>query len=457
MPPILRSYQADAAGEALKAISGSIHGVLSLPTGSGKSLVISEIARRLDGNIVVLQPTKEILEQNFAKAYEFGERQIAVWSASMGRKHKSRITFATIGSITRHTEAFADVAAVLVDEAHLVNPRKGEYLAFIKRLDKPVIGLTATPYRMHRNRVEGITAKFLHHTRPRVFSKLLYVAQNRELHDAGHLCRVVYHENPDYNPAEIALKSSSLDYDDEALATYNRLHQIGRKTIDIILENYHWCRHVLVFCSSIAESEEIAEAMKKAAIPCGHIDGTAGKLAREKLLADFKSGRIKVVTNVNVLTTGYDFPALDCIILARPTISLLLYYQMVGRCVRNAPDKDTATVFDLCGNVARFGKPDRWVIETGEHARLKGETHYLTDYDFESNRDLYSARKAAVAARETATEKRQTGTLTVTFGKYRGRTLASLPSDYIEWCAKTFENGQWKKVFIAEMERRRAA
>jgi DNA repair protein RadD len=452
----LRPYQTEAVDNALQSIDAGKNTVLSMPTGSGKSLVIAGIATARDAKIVVLQPTKEILEQNFAKLYEFGHRQMDIFSAAAGRKGQGQVTFATIGSIMNRLEPFRNTDIVIVDEAHLVNAKMGQYKEFIDWLGKPVIGLTATPYRMAASfGGEVVEAKFLHRTRPRIFHGIGHIVQNADLHRNGYLVPVSYVEAEDYNPYEIALKSTGLNYDERALTEYNRLHEICRKTADTVVGNYEAVRHFLIFVASIDESQQIETMLRAAGIRADHVDGKTPKRERERILSDFKAGRTKAVTNVGVLTTGFDFPALDGIILGRPTMSLPLYYQMVGRGVRTNPGKDLCRVFDLCGNVARFGRPDEYVIECpdGYKHRLKSGEDYLTGVNFVTGRDLEKQRE--YRAKKHAREQAAVGVLTVPFGKYKGTLLAKVPGDYLDWCARNFDDGKWKSVFADELKRRR--
>jgi len=89
---------------------------------------------------------------------------------------------------------------------------------------------------------------------------------------------------------------------------------------------------------------------------CVIVSGDTSKKEREQILSDFKAGLIPVVANVGVLTTGFDYPELDTIVMARPTMSLALYYQIVGRAIRPHPNKESGWIIDLCGNIDRFGK-----------------------------------------------------------------------------------------------------
>lgn len=104
---------------------------------------------------------------------------------------------------------------------------------------------------------------------------------------------------------------------------------------------------------------------------CALITGKTPKKERERILNEFKAGNIKVVTNVGVLTTGFDYPELDTVVIARPTMSLALYYQIVGRAIRPHPEKECSWIVDLCGNFKKFGRvEDLHLVEPrgGEYA-----------------------------------------------------------------------------------------
>lgn len=125
---VLRSYQQNAVNRSVEFLTNprlrGRNGLLVIPTGAGKSLVIAGIAARLDAPVLVFQPSKEILQQNAEKLRGYGYAP-AIWSASLNRKRVGQITLATIGSVMNHVEAFKHFKYVLIDEAHLVNPKGG--------------------------------------------------------------------------------------------------------------------------------------------------------------------------------------------------------------------------------------------------------------------------------------------------------------------------------------------
>src|SRR5262245_17362748 len=162
---VLRPYQSEAVDRAVQFLRSKSdrHGIAVLPTGSGKSLVIAEIVKALDGPCLVFQPSREILRQNFAKLMHYGFRP-GVYSASLGKKQISgEVTLATIGSVVRKATHFDHIKYVLIDECHLVNAGAGMYSEFFKALEGQglrILGLTATPYRL-ASTMQGSMLRFL--------------------------------------------------------------------------------------------------------------------------------------------------------------------------------------------------------------------------------------------------------------------------------------------------------
>lgn len=357
----LRPYQQDAVGKGLEYLTskGGKPSIMVLPTGSGKSLVLAEMARRIGEPILIFQPTKEILEQNYGKLMDYNTKGVSIYSASKGKKDIGNITLATIGSVHRKAEMFQHFNHVLVDECHLVNPHMGMYKNFLEEVGDKVIGVTATPYRLYSNSF-GAQLRFLTRTRPKVFSRVLHVSQIPDLASEGFFAKTEYYDVDGFVRKNIQVNSTGADYLDESLLAYyaridfdkrlikavNRLLDVGRKRI-------------LVFTKFVHEAQALAETIGgKATV----IDGSMPKRERERVIKSFRDGVTPVICNVGVLTTGFDYPELDTVVLARPTRSLSLYYQMVGRCVRPHPEKESAWVVDMCGNMRTFGRVEDLVL-----------------------------------------------------------------------------------------------
>lgn len=325
---------------------------------SGKSMVIADIASRLEGPLLVFQPSKEILQQNFAKLQSYGIFDCGCYSASVGCKDINRITFATIGSVMNHMSDFDCFKNIIIDECHYVNAKAGQYKQFIEAKNRQVIGLTATPYRLDRSE-GGSILKFLTRTRPRIFSKVIYCCQVGELLAKGYLADLHYYDLTSIDLRRVRSNSTGADYDEKSLlAEYERsgfYDKLSNTVVKVMQPKSGIPRKgILVFTAFTKEARLLVGKLQSLGVNAAIVTGETPKREREAILEGFKRREIKVVANVGVLTTGFDYPALDTIILARPTKSLSLYYQMVGRAIRPFEGKE-GWVVDLSGNYRRFG------------------------------------------------------------------------------------------------------
>lgn len=387
----LRPYQSDSvrAGVDFLREPTDEHGIEVLPTGSGKSLIIASIVKELDAPALVFQPSKEILEQNHAKFVAYGYRP-AIYSASVGSKRVGDITLATIGSVVRKPEAFKHVRYVIVDECHGISAKASDsmYMTFLSGLQNVrVLGLTATPYRLNTDGYGGSMLKFLTRTRPRLFSRVVHVVQNGDLFKAGYLAKLDYKEvktgfradrlrlnstGADYTDASVRQHFRELRFEDQIVRCVNRLSELNR-------------RGALVFTRFVEEARYVASK-----IPGGtFVTAETCKEEREYIIAGFKAGRIPVVCNVGVLAVGFDYPELANIVLARPTKSLALYYQQVGRGMRPHPAKAETFVIDMVGLVKEFGRIEDLQLVEGPHAtwRVESQGRALTNVYFGGGRN----------------------------------------------------------------------
>ena len=370
----LRDYQQEASNAAVRFFQNGWrqNGLIVLPTGSGKSLVIADIAYRLDAPVLVFQPSKEILEQNYDKLCSYGVEGVGIFSASFGRREVSRITFATIGSVKSCKDYFRKFRYVIIDECHNVSAKGGMYLDFIQTTQAKVVGLTATPYRLASSMEYGSILRFLTRTQPRIFHEVIYHVQVAQLLQRGFLAQMNYYPINLVDQGRLKLNSTGADFTDKSVrkhyAEVNFAAELERIVRRLLAAGR---KSVLVFTRFVEEAEALCRSLgDKAAV----VSGATAASERARTLARFKAGEIEVVANVGVLTTGFDFPALATVVLARPTMSLALYYQMCGRAIRPYPDKQSWIV-DLCGNYQRFGRvedlelrqprPGLWAVYNG--------------------------------------------------------------------------------------------
>lgn len=386
----LRTYQSEATKTSIEFFQSQAkyRPMVIIPTAGGKSIIIASAVKVLVGKVLILQPSVELLKQNYQK-YEnvikaHPELESAsLFSASVGIKEVGRVTFATIGSIFNKPELFQDVEHVLIDECHFVPPdRSSMYMKFLNALPNvQVLGLTATPYRL-KTYTDPFTGKkfskinLLNRERPSFFNKFAHITQIKELYEQGFLCPIKYIEMQ-FDGSYLQVNSTGAEYTDKSLKEAMERNEIIKKIPGILDQAYKKGRKAcLVFVRAVEEARDLAGITPFSA----YLHAETDKKERAQIIKAFKSGSIKTVYNVGILTTGFDFPELDTVILARPTMSLALYVQMIGRGIRIAENKEHVSVLDMCGNLKRFGKIEELVIEDDpqEGWVLRNDTQVLS-------------------------------------------------------------------------------
>lgn len=365
----LRPYQETAVEKMLWGITLEGHGLIVIPTGGGKTHIISEFTNRLGKPVLILVPSKELLEQDYSKLSKVvPKEEIGIYSASMNSKEVRRYTLATIQSAYKHPEQFAHYEVVLIDEADLVNPKnlEGMYNGFFRAIGNPhIIGLTATPFRMdsfYRRwgrstwQVETVsTVKFLTRYQQKFWQRVLHVVQPQDLVDMGFLTPLTYHDKTMIPQDKLRFNKSKSEFN---LEDFEQKYVPFLDSTANLISNMEE-KSVLVFCATISQGE-----MLKARIPGSElVTGTTPKKERSRIIAAFRDGTLRVVLNVGVLLVGFDKPDLEAIVIARPTRSLRLHSQLLGRGMRIHPGKKTCNIYDLVGNVAIMGTAESLKVE----------------------------------------------------------------------------------------------
>lgn len=375
----LRDYQETAVERAvwgLKTYSKPF--IIQAATGAGKSLIIAETCHRINEPILILQPNKEILEQNYAKLLSYDpDIDAGIYSASKNKKEIKKFTFATIGSIYKKPQEFKHFRYVIIDECHQVDPKNltGMLTTFLKAIDvRTVCGLTATPYRIVSKYFTDdwgglfYTAhlKMINRIPPFFFKKILFKIETAELIDMGYLCPIEYFTET-VDTSGLKVNSTGRDFTDVSMEKFWNNQRLRRIAEAVEYSDKHH-KKSLVFCSSLRQASQALELVQSLGVGAAMVSGTTPKKERENIIEQFRNGEIKHLFNVGVFTTGFDMPDLDCIILARTTMSLALYYQMIGRGVRIDPDNPNKTlkVYDLAGVVERLGRVEEIRIKTEE-------------------------------------------------------------------------------------------
>lgn len=373
--PVLRPYQracVDALFGWCAAYEGNPLGVL--PTGAGKSLVMGTLAAEAIQNapatrVLVLAHRAELISQNTrAVASVLPLGSIGVYSAGLRKRDlTAQVTVAGIQSISRHAYELGAVDLILIDEAHLVpatdDTMYRKLVDAVRRMNPAVrfIGLTATPYRLGSG--------LLHRGKNPLFTDIAYDAPVRELIDAGYLCRLISKATIQHlDTSRVATRGGEF-----VAAQLEAAVDVADTTAAVVREVQSCAaarRKMLVFCAGVSHAEHVADAFADAGWPAAAVHGELSSADRADRLEQFRGGALRVLTSVDVLTTGYDEPSIDCIVMLRPTKSTGLYVQMVGRGFRLHPNKTDTLVLDFAENVARHGPVD--AIEVREKPPTEG-------------------------------------------------------------------------------------
>lgn len=355
----LRPYQQEAVNATLKHFRRSrAPAVIVLPTGAGKSLVIAELARLARGRVLVLAHVKELVEQNFTKFRSYG-LEAGIYAAGLNQKDTDqKVIFGSIQSVARAAPSFfADYSLLVIDECHRVSLEdETQYGQVIQRIlaGNPqlcILGLTATPYRLDSGWIFQFSQRGSICTQePRVFQRCIYELTLREMISSGFLTQPVQIDAPvaSYDFSSLKLQAGRETFSlEEIEAILKDQSRITPVIIQNIVELSKDRRGVLIFTASVRHAAEIMNYLPQAesALVVGDTPGEE----RDQIIERFKNRKIKYLVNVSVLTTGFDAPHVDLIAILRPTESVSLYQQIVGRGLRLYPEKHDCLVLDYTG------------------------------------------------------------------------------------------------------------
>lgn len=338
--------------------------VVAMPTGTGKSVVIarflSNVLRQYPSeHILQLTHVKELIEQNYNKLQTLWPGAPAgIFSAGLKRKdYNAPIIFGGIGSVANRARLFQNTSLVLIDECHLVSTKADtQYRSFLDELRKfnpmlKVIGFSATPYRLGLGHITDgglFTDVCFDNTGPADFAELIA---------NGWLSTLIpkqTHNQLDTDDIRMQggeFRNSDIEYQmREQDITAKALQEAAFEARD----RNKW----LVFASSVANAEECSQRLNMMGIPSLFVHSKMSTDQRDANIAAFTAGKVRAIVNRDILTTGFDVPDIDCIVMLRPTQSPGLWVQMLGRGTRPAPNKKNCLVLDFAGNTARLGPID---------------------------------------------------------------------------------------------------
>ncbi len=363
----LRPYQSDAVKAVIHYFRhNQTPAVIVLPTGAGKSLVIAELARLARGRVLVLAHVKELVEQNHAKYEGYGLNG-AIFSAGLGRRETDKqVVFASVQSVVRNLDAFnAQFSLLVIDECHRVPTDKdSSYQKVIQHLlaNNPglkVLGLTATPYRL------GMGWIYQYHTRGQVrteearfFRDCIFELPIHYLLDEHFLTPARLLDAPvlSYDFSQLKPAITGRYKEAEMDMVIDKAKRATPQIVQQIMQLSAERKGVMIFAATVRHAEEIHGLLPPQASRL--ITGATKTSQRDAIIQEFKAQQIKYLVNVSVLTTGFDAPHVDVIAILRPTESISLYQQIVGRGLRLAPEKTECLVLDYAGNNYDLYRPE---------------------------------------------------------------------------------------------------
>ncbi len=344
-PPLsitLRPYQETCVERVLTAFQQRPRGgkaLLVLPTGGGKTIVFTEVARRLGLTTLIIAHRQELLQQA-ADKFRLVDPTAVIGQVGAGRhEYGAPITVASVQTISRpeHLKALKrfGYGLVIIDECHH-SPASG-YQAVLEALPEAfVLGVTATPDRLDKQHLECI------------FGAPVFSASIIDMVEQGYLCdirAIAVHTATSLD----SLHTQDGDYKQDELEELIDTPERNERVVHAYVKHSKG-RQALCFAITVQHARHLAETFNRLGICAAMLSGETPTEERKRILHEYERGDIAVVCNVGVLTEGYDAPQTSCIVMARPTKSRALYVQSIGRGTRLAPGKSDCVILDITDN-----------------------------------------------------------------------------------------------------------
>lgn len=341
MTPTLRDYQETAVERVLSAPARRT--LLVAPCGAGKTVIAAEVIRRRGSRTLFLAAQRELIEQTAAKLTAANVAHGIIMAGVAPRP--APVQVASVQTLARRGTLPA-AELVVIDEADLA--RADTYSRILDHYPHAsVVGMTGTPWRSDGKGLGEL------------FDDSFVVATPRELIERGYL---VDFGGARFDPLDTSgIKTVAGDFDKGELGDRATRSEQGRRLAGDLVREYLARtpgRRAACFAVNIEHSRMLAQQFRDAGVPAEHVDGAMPQPERAAILDRVRSGETLVLCNYGIVTRGVDIPALEVAILARPTKSLPLYLQCVGRVLRPSPGKDRALILDHAGLTATHGFPD---------------------------------------------------------------------------------------------------
>ena len=467
----LRGYQGEGIDSCVSILTSpkrTCKELVIAPTAAGKSIYVAEAVKRVDEPIVVLQPSKELLKQNYEKFVRVGGKATICCASLKVKTSKgipytkldngefvkceevSRITYATVGTVKKFAEELKKlgVKKAIIDEAHLSTKAGSEVRKLFKKIGiTHIVGLTATPLYLEGG-LSGAILKMMNRARWKMFSDIKHVTQISHLVENGYWSKLKY-KIIDTDESFLEENSNGSDYTVFSQKRYYEANKLDDQIVEEIkMMQKEGRRSILVFVPTIEEAENL-----KAKFPGSDVVHSKAPKERDRVVNGFKNLEIPVVFNVNVLSVGFDHPELDAIITARSTSSVSLFYQQIGRGVRIHENKEDCAVTDFSGNVKRFGPVEGLHYENIPYygwGLFNDRNQLLTDHPIKAvNRPTVESLMEIAKGEVQRKESRKNPEFY--FGMFKGKKLWDIAQSkdstrlksYCTWLYDKHKKGEW--------------
>lgn len=357
-------HQSDLLNAARQSLKSSAATVVQLGTGGGKTHLGSTFAKLCvdKSKRVIFTVHRDFLVDQTVEAFRRVGLDFGIIGPNITPDYWAQAQIASIDTLRHRLDKVRPCDLLIVDECHHV--LAPSWLGVVRHFmasGAKVLGLTATPWRMSGASLNTVFTDMVQGPSVRWLIDNGYLSDYRAFAPSSPDLQGVHTRAGDYVQTEVSDIMDQPTLVGDAVATYQRLSSGGR---------------ALAFCTSVMHSEHVAASFRNAGIRAIHLDASTPKDERRRIIAKFKAGDIDVLSSVEIFGEGFDSPAVDALILLRPTQSLGLHLQQLGRGLRTYPGKKKVSIHDHAGNLLRLGMPDddfEWSLDGGVEKKKKEE------------------------------------------------------------------------------------
>jgi len=362
----IRDYQRQGIQEIYEAWKSVRRVMFQMPTGTGKTVLFNRIVKQeleRGNTVLIIAHRQELIEQNARRLKDDFQINAGI---IMGR-HPTNLSLpvqvASIQTLSNRDYPSLNPSLIIIDEAHHVVA--ASYIKLLSEYPEArILGVTASPIRLSG---EGFTDSF---------DTLITSKSIAEFIQDGHLAQIEYRGRKEIW-SKLDLSSVSIDnkgdYDPNQLSLRMRQDFVMANLIQSYL-SYAKGKKMIVFAVNVEHSEDIVKRYLDEGFAAAHLDAKTNKRKRNEIINEFKTGKIQILSNVNIVSEGFDVPDCEVVQLARPTKSLAMYLQQVGRCMRPSKNKPYSIILDNIGLYGEFGSPTQthrdWTLEPTKNSSV---------------------------------------------------------------------------------------